>query len=96
QCILAFELVDVVGKKPRHPVGCSLGPTGLHVMDSVAKDALERGGKFADQFLEELGDVGSKPPGCSVAAGPQEQQQVSVRRHAGLGEDAHRAVDRAA
>jgi hypothetical protein len=43
QCILAFELVDVISQQPRHPVGRSLGPTGLHVMHLVAKHPLERG-----------------------------------------------------
>ena len=73
----------MIGKKPRDAVSRSLGPTRLHVVHLVPKNAFEGRWQLADEFLEELGDVGLKPAGRLVAAGTQEQQQVSMRRHAG-------------
>src|SRR3546814_13617817 len=49
----------------------------------VAQNALESGGQFADEFLEEPGDVGLKPAGLLVSASSEEQQHVSVRGHPG-------------
>src|SRR3546814_17651534 len=39
--------------------------------------------QFADEFLEEPGDVGLKPAGRLVSASSEEQQHVSVRGHPG-------------
>src|SRR3546814_4613211 len=39
--------------------------------------------QFADEFLEEPGDVGLKPAGRLVSESSEEQQHVSVRGHPG-------------
>lgn len=74
QRILALQFVDVIGKKPRHAMRGALGPPRLHVVHLVPKNAFEGRWQLADEFLEELGDVGLKPAGRLVAAGTQEQQ----------------------
>src|SRR3546814_6778309 len=79
QGILALEFVDMISEEPGHPVRGSLGPTRLHVVHLVAQNALESGGQFADEFLEEPGDVGLKPAGRLVSASSEEQQHVRVR-----------------
>src|SRR3546814_4675494 len=73
----------MISEEPGHPVRGSLGPTRLHVVHLVAQNALESGGQFADEFLEEPGDVGLKPAGRLVSASSEEQQHVSVRGHPG-------------
>src|SRR3546814_4319646 len=78
-----LEFVDMISEEPGHPVRGSLGPTRLHVVHLVAQNALESGGQFADEFLEEPGDVGLKPAGRLVSASSEEQQHVSVRGHPG-------------
>ena len=82
QGILALEFVDVISKQPCHAVCGTFGPAGLYVMHLVAKDTLEGGWKFANQLLEEAGNVGLQPTGCLVTTGTEEQQKMRMRSHA--------------
>src|SRR3546814_3531160 len=78
QGILALEFVDMISEEPGHPVRGSLGPTRLHVVHLVAQNALESGGQFADEFLEEPGDVGLKPAGRLVSASSEERSEENT------------------
>lgn len=42
QRILAFELINVVGKQPCNTMRSALGPSRLHIVNLIAKDSFER------------------------------------------------------
>src|SRR5690606_37725916 len=93
QGILTLKFVDMIGKQTCHPMRGSLGPARLHVVHLVTKNALEGGRQFADELLEEPGDVGLKPARRLIAASPEEQQHVGVRGHPGRRQNPQRFSD---
>ncbi|MBX7487705.1 MULTISPECIES: hypothetical protein [Sphingomonadales] len=88
QRILAFELIDVIGKQAGDTMRGALGPTRLHVVDLVTQDTLESRGQLTGKVLEELREVRLQPRDCVIAATDQKQEQVRVRRDAACGENA--------
>lgn len=61
QRILAFELIDVIGKQAGDTMRGALGPTRLHVVDLVTQDTLESRGQLTGKVLEELREVRLQP-----------------------------------
>lgn len=87
------QVVNMLGKEPRHELRGAVGPARPDILDPSAERALEVGRQRAEEVVEELTHFAAHPFARQVLLACQSEDERRARRRAADGENASRLIE---